>query len=210
MKSTPLLGETTLDRYPGFSSFKTTRGRIHYQRRWIRDALIQASLDPQTVELAPSSTPVQELPAGTIFAFRRRDATGLGLVLVTEVTTDMAHMIDDDRVTVVSRMELRSEPRFSSARAIWTHKRLQVDSAQRYRAIEAVSRRSAATLREVLEAFRNELIEPVHQICSLLANSYLEVDLDGPLKPSTILRLGPAARTPSGETEPIETWSVER
>lgn len=182
---------TALDRYPGFSSFKT-RSRIHYQQRWIRDALIQSSLDPYTVELAPSTTPIDALPSCAVFAFRRRTQLGFGLVLVTAVQTDMDDIIDDDRVTVVSRVELSFEPRLSAARAIWTHKRLQVDSAERYRAIEVVSRWGSAAMHEVLRAFRNESIEPVHQVCSLIANSYLEIDLDGPLSPSTTLKLGPA------------------
>lgn len=180
-----------LDRYPGFSSFKT-RNPIHYQQRWIRDALIQSSLDPHSVELAPSSTPLDDLPGGAVFAFRRRTQPGFGLVLVTAVETDMENIIGDERVTVVSRSELSLEPRLTAARAIWTHKRLQVDSAERYRAIELVSRWGCAALHEVLAAFRSESVEPVHQVCSLIANSYLEIDLHGPLSPSTILSLGPA------------------
>lgn len=181
-----------LDRYPGFSSFKTA-SRIHYQQRWMRDALIQASLDPYTVELAPSITPVPELPGDAEFAFRRRTAIGLGLVLVTGVETDIGDAIGDDRISVVSRTALSREPRFSAARTIWAHKRLSVDSAERYRAIEVVSRWGASPMREVLQALRNESTEPVHQICSLIANSYLEIALDGPLSPATILKLGPAS-----------------
>lgn len=181
-----------LDRYPGFSSFKT-RSRIHYQQRWIRDSLIQASLDPYTVELVSSTTPAHDLPGRAEFAFRRRTHLGFGLVLVTAVETDMDDVINDERVTILSRVELCREPRFSAARAIWTHKRLQVDSAERYRAIELVYRRGSAPLHEVLATFRNESAEPVHQVCSLIANSHLELDLEVPLSPSTILKLGPAA-----------------
>ena len=182
---------SALDRYPGFRSFKT-RQPVRYQQRWLRDALIQASLDPHTVELAPSNTPAHELPPPAEFAFRRRTVRGFGIVLVTTVETDIADVINDDRVTVVSRAELSREPRLSAARAVWAHKRLSVDSAERYRAIEAVSKWGSATMDAVVATFKDESVEPVHQVCSLIANSYLEVDLEGPLSPSTILKPGPA------------------
>lgn len=47
-------------------------------------------------------------------------------------------------------------------------------------------------MREVVASFRHDTIDPVHQICSLIANSYLNVDLGNPLGPDSILTIGPA------------------
>lgn len=117
------LGLTT--RYPGFHSFKTARP-IHYRQRWLRDALIQATLDPHTVELSPSSTSPDELPSPVEFSFRRRTSGGLGIVLVSQLDTDIGEVVDDDRVTVITRDELNREPVASTSRSIWAHKRLSV------------------------------------------------------------------------------------
>jgi len=188
-------------RYPGFSSFKT-RQSIHYHRRWVRDALIQATLDPDTIELAPSSTPPEHLPAPAEFCFRRRTRNGLGFILLTQTHSDIGGVIGDDRVTVISRPELNREPVASAARSIWAHKRLKVDGGERYRAIAAVSRRGIAPMRDLVAAFRNGSVDPVHQVCSLIANSYLNVDLGNPLGPDSILTIGPALGGQSNGSRP--------
>lgn len=178
-------------RYPGFTSFKT-RTAIHYRARWIRDALIQCALDPETLELGPSSTPLDELPPPAEFAFRRRTAIGLSLVLVCQVDTDIGNIIADHRVTVITRPEFNREPLRSTARAIWAHKRQTVDASDRYRAVDAVSKRGAAAMHEVISALKDQSTDPVNLVCSLVANSYLSMDPVDGIGPWSILRLGPA------------------
>lgn len=192
-------------RYPGFSSFKTQQS-IHYRHRWLRDALIQASLDPHTIELAPSSTAEQDLPAGIEFAFRRRTAAGLGIVLVTQIGKDLEGLIDDERVTVVTRIELSREPIFTAARTIWGQKRLAVDGAERYRAIDAVESRGSALMHQVVDALRDDSVDPIHQVCSLIANCYLTVDLRSPIGPGSVLTLGPA----SNGSRRASHWRVDK
>lgn len=179
-------------RYPGFSSFKTLTS-IHYEHRWMRDALIVMSLDQHTLSLAPSSTPTFELPLPAEFSFRRRTVAGPGIVLVTQLETDIEDIVADDRVTVLSRAALSRDPALGVARAIWTQKRTTVDPADRYRALDIVTARRSAAMHEVVGALRSESVDRIHAVCSLLANSYLEMNLDGGLGPWSELKMGPAS-----------------
>lgn len=191
-------------RYPGFHSFKTIRP-IHYRQRWLRDALIQATLDPLTIELNASSTDPAELPPPIEFSFRRRSAAGLGIVLVSQIETDIGEIVGDERVTVITRDELNREPVRTTTRTIWMQKRLPVDSAQRYRAIELIDRHGVASLQETIAVMKNLSADPVHQICSLIANGYLTIDLQHPMGPRSLLTLGPAG----GARMPDQHWGVQ-
>jgi hypothetical protein len=180
------------DRYPGFSSCKTRRP-IHYRHRWIRDALIQSSLDDSVIEIAPTITPVSEFPRPIEFSFRQFIASGMTLVLLSQVPTTLGTVIDDSRIIVIERSQLVTGPRAIACRAIWAQKRMPVDTADRYRAIERILRcGEPVPMNELVPLLRNPSLDPVHQLFAFLANGFLTADLRAGISPGTLLDLGPA------------------
>lgn len=72
-------------RYPGFVSFKTLVP-IHYPKRWMRTALIRATLAPDLIGLAPCPDDFPFTKPEIQFAFATFDAARLRFVLLTEFT----------------------------------------------------------------------------------------------------------------------------
>lgn len=183
-----------LDRYPGFQSFKTTTP-IHYPRRWIRDALIQASLDRDVTALAPSITADTDLPRPAEFSFRLYRNGALRLVLLTQAPSSLGKEIDDDRIVVWNRTMLTEGSRAKACGAVWAHKRSRIDPADLYRATELVNRCGAVPVARLLRALRSPDIDPLHQVFHYLANGYLTADLAEGIAPSTMVSTGPCAWT---------------
>lgn len=174
-----------LSRYPGFRSFKNEKP-IHYPRRWQRDALIQAALDP----LVSAMGPLERLdwPPLSEFCFA-----------VSIAGNDFACVIGDARQTRLktpslpflhlSRAALVAEPLFSTARAVWSRKRLTVDPVIRYRVIEMASLEvSGAKAGDIIDSVGETPLEPVDVLLAMLAQGFLAGHLGNGLNSQTKLR----------------------
>jgi hypothetical protein len=197
-------------RYPGFTSFKS-EAPIHYPRRWHRDALIQAALDPTISSLRPTPFPLADLPTPAEFAFL---AVVGGVTFLTVVTNGdrVIQTVSDwsGPLSIVQRFELLARARFTAARNVWSRKRLAVNPVDRFLAIQRCRERTPdATVTDVMPALRSSFSDPIDQVLAMLAQGYLVADLTNGLTPDTVLRVGPMAMTPSRQRPVIRLKSLE-
>ena len=192
---------TDLSRSPGFHSFKSL-GPVHYPRRWQRDALIQAALDPVVTAIGPLDVELIRPPVEFGFC-------------VTMASTTFACLIGDcvrrpaigdfgSAVLTLNRQALKTEPLNSTARAVWSRKRLVVDPVVRYRVLELTSQQERGVpVRSVLEAMSPSSADPIEQLHALLAQGFVTADLSAGLHGGTLLRAGPQF-APQKESNPRE------
>ena len=188
-----------LDRHPGFRCFKTA-APIHYPSRWMRDALIQAVLDPDIETMSPSSTPIHALPTPILFAFRTIRRGRRSLVLLAERAIDELDDLTADRqLNVVTRTQLAREPVCSTCRAVWAQSRLNVDAGDRYRAVERICEKpDGVPMAELVGLMRSTRLDPVDQILSFVATGHLSIDVEDGIYPGMIISPGPQLLSATG------------
>ncbi len=184
-----------LKRYPGFHCFKSGDA-IHYPRRWQRDALIQAALDPVVTSLDPLEP--GSWPPGVEFAFKATINSTVFICLLSD--TKDRHLFDSygGAILRLSRAALRVEPLCSTGRAVWSRKRLTIDPAVRYKSLEAASARAeGAPAKAVLAEIAISQSNPIDQLLAMLAQGVLTADLSSGLRGTTLLRPGPSFESQS-------------
>lgn len=178
---------TDLSRYPGFRSSKNQIS-IHYPRRWQRDALIQAALDPSVSAMSPLAQ--KAWPPRAEFGFT-----------VTIAGTDFACIIGDVPGTRLlspnlpilrlPRQALLAEPLFSTSRAVWSRKRLTIDPVIRFQVLEMASFDiSGVPAGEIIATIDSAPNEPVDILLAMLAQGYLTGHLGSGLTGKTLIRPG--------------------
>lgn len=181
-------------RYPGFTCFKTSRP-IWYRHRWYRDSLIQSALSADVISLSPSPAAAIQLPHPAEFAYREHSIDHSTTVVLTQAPSVFLSEVLGPGVKLIDRAQLCAEPRASAGRIIWSQKRLSVDPADRYRAIEVIAMRGGmAKLGDVISSMRSVRQDHINQALSLLANGVLCASLDHGIGPDTIITVGVMAR----------------
>ncbi|SFV31714.1 hypothetical protein SAMN05216456_1434 [Devosia crocina] len=181
-----------LSKFPGFVCFKSSEP-IHYPRRWQRDALIQAALDPTVTAVGPLDPTIWMMP-DIEFAFRVTIATATFSLVITELNGRLPVDRFGHAVLKVRRSQLTTEPLHSTARAIWAHKRTVVDPLVKYLAVEAAgSKVEGIAMQSLLQAFQSHrAVDPFEPLLAMLAQGVLVGDLSSGFHGHTMFRPGPS------------------
>jgi hypothetical protein len=179
-------------RYPGFSSYKT-RSPIVYHRRWLRDALIQSTLDPYVSSL--ESLPERfNCPPGIEFAFLVQRQTDRSILAVgVRDFPGFDGVVDGVKIESVTRTFLNLEPRASTGRAIWAQKRLSIDAGDRFRVVERLLECRETAVSDLVPVIRNGRIDPIHQLLAFIATGWLVLEIEKGFSPRSTVQLGPMA-----------------
>lgn len=173
-------------RYPGFSSFKTT-SPIHYSRRWLRDVLIQVTLDPIVSTISPLSPPRVDEALDAEFGF---SALINAQDVVVLVTTEFHTAPLPPSVVLLSRPEVQREPFLTTGRSIWRHKNVHVDIEEIESARKSAAKR--ATFGDLIEGVSGPSEMKSSKILSMIANGHLLISLADQLNLNSPVLLGPA------------------
>lgn len=164
----------------------------------LRDALVQASLDPsvRTIEhlpTAPFAATTVAIDAIVLSTDRGRfaldvvevrplrdiDAEGLALLALQELS------VVPLTLTVA---DIRAEPRFSNCRLVWSYRAARVGIGLRLRILQALQDEGAVRLGQLLATIRSP-VDPGPAVMALACADLIELDLsDAPLGPATAVR----------------------
>lgn len=180
-----------------FISAKTSTA-IPARHPALRDALIQASLDPQVRSIAyVASTSVAskqvELDAvvvqrddgrfllDVVPARRIRDVEEKGLVQIALTELGLKRII-------LTAEEIRREPRYTNARLVWSYSAIPVPVGLRMRILQLLLDDGAMPLGELFKSIRSDR-DPAPPVMALACADLLHLDLvSRPLSPTTIAR----------------------
>jgi hypothetical protein len=180
-----------------FISAKTSVA-IPAPRALVRDALIQASLDPAVRAIAflaqarVDAAPV-DLSAIVIVrddgrfvldvvpARRVRDLEHEGLALIALSQLDLTPI-------TLTAADIKREPRFGNSRLVWSHRLCPVGTSMRMTILQVLSDNGPMALSRLLSAVRSDR-DPSQAVMALACSDLIELDLvSRPLGPRTIAR----------------------
>lgn len=175
-----------------------TRTAIPARHHLVRDALIQATLDPSVrsidyvLSARVAAAPV-ELAATVIV----RDD---GRYWLDVVDARPSRSLDEERLVTIALRDLdaspltltaadiRREPRFANARAVWNYRLHPVGIEMRLRVLTALQEDGPLPLGSLLRCIRSAR-DPAPAVMALACSDLVELDLvTGPLGPNTIVR----------------------
>jgi len=163
----------------------------------LRDALIQASLDPQVRSIAyVASTSVAskqvELDAAVVQhdegrflldvvpARRIRDVEEKVLVQIALTELGLKRII-------LTAEEIRREPRYTNARFVWSYREIPVSVGLRMRILQTLLDEGSMPFGELLKSIPSER-DPAPAVMALACADLLYLDLESqPLRPATIV-----------------------
>jgi hypothetical protein len=165
----------------------------------VRDALVQASLDPavRSIDFIPTarvgSAPV-DLNATVIHrddgrfyldvvaARSLRDVEDEGLALIALQNLGLAAI-------TLTAADIQREPRFANSRLVWSYREYPVGIGLRMRILQTLADDGPMALSRLLSAVRSER-DPSPAVMALACADLLELDLvSQPLGPATIARI---------------------
>jgi hypothetical protein len=164
----------------------------------LRDAILQASLDPAVlkIEVAPLPLPDPSLAVNALVVER----DGRRLLLDNRMGEKRPRSIDDEGALLVALedlglqlveldpQEIRREPRFTNCREVWRHHRHDVTLGDRLQIVQALAEDGPQSIME-LENRVSPTIDVVASVCSLACADILELELnERPLGRRTIVR----------------------
>jgi len=180
-----------------FTSTKT-HAPVPARHPALREALVQASLDPAvktishvaTANAGPAQVDVDAIVLArldgrfyldVVPARRVRELDEEGLVLIALRELGLQQL-------VVTAEDLRTEPRRSNVRAAWSYKDRPVSLPLRLRILKALADEGPMELGRLLEMVSSDA-DPSPAVMSLACANLLELDLTSePLGPSTMVR----------------------
>ncbi len=188
----------TKPRRPHLFSSAKTASPVPARHPALREALVQASLDPAVrtilhVPAAPAGT--AQVDVDTVVLARDdgrfhldvvparlvRDLDEEGLIQIALRDLGLQQL-------VVTAEDLRTEPRRSNVRAVWSYKDRPVSLPLRLRLLKTLVDEGPMELGRLLETVRSD-IDPSPAVMSLACSDLLELDLtSGPLGPTTQVR----------------------
>lgn len=176
--------EKVESRRAGDATFQAAKARepIPVRNRLVRDALIQAAIDPEISEiLAPSADDDH-------FDFRVIRC-GVEEFVHVRASDDPEIQNPPHNSYVVLREEsIRREPRLTDARLVWSCRRRWVPPGDRIRIQHALSENGAMPLIEVSQ-FATNSPDAVAAVLALVCQDILEIDLnEAGLSPETLIR----------------------
>lgn len=127
-------------------------------------------IDTATHRFLLDFEPIQIVRSTDEYRLFQRAVAGLGLFAV-EVTGS----------------QILKEPRFSTSRAVWSHRRIAVPAAMRLVLVGALAEDGPLTLHELCSRVPGPM-DPVGAICSLACAGAFEFDLAEGLLPTTVVR----------------------
>lgn len=182
---------------PLFVSAKT-RTAIPLRHDLVREALVQASLDPlvRALEYVPSAR-VREAPVSLDAIVLVRDD---GRHVLDVVPARPVRDVEDEGLALlalerlglplltVTEEEIRSEPRYANARLVWQYRQYPVGIEQRMRILTVLRDDGPMSLGCLLKRIRGPR-DPSLAVLSLACADLLELDLISvPLGPVTTVR----------------------
>ena len=169
-------------RYPGFTSFKTL-APIYYPRRWMRMALIRATLDPAIIAVAPCPMALN-LPPEVQFTFATKTDRGFKYVLVTDFSVRQLRLQDDGTFSTINRDEVLARPSAEVLRQVWTCSRVKLDPALQVVALSVLGEGQKVTIKQLVDDLGGTG-EAIRQILAMVAQGVLQIGLEDPLTLST-------------------------
>jgi hypothetical protein len=180
-----------------FISSKTSTA-IPARHPLVRDALVQASLDPQVrlLEYVPTATvEATQVALKAIIITRDDGRFDLDIVearQVRDVETEGLALIALDRLGLapltLTGADIRREPRFANARAVWEHRMHPVGLSMRFKILTALQEDGPLPLGLLLSRIRAAR-DPAPAVMALCCSDLVELDLvSQPLGPLTIAR----------------------
>jgi hypothetical protein len=165
----------------------------------VRDAIVQASLDPAVYKIAlvPLPLPDPSLAVGAIVV--ERDGQRL---LLDNRTIDgqKPRPIDDEGALLVALDdlglklvelhpdEIRREPRFTNAREVWRYNNHDVPLSDRLQIMHALAEEGPQSIMELANRI-SPTVDVVASVCSLACSNIVELEINEKrLGPRTIVR----------------------
>jgi hypothetical protein len=180
-----------------FQSAKTAAG-IPHLGGLVHDALVQNTLAPAVRAIGYIGTATagsREIDVAAITITRNDGRHHLDIVpartlrsieddhLVSQALCDLGLMSIE-----VTPAEIMSEPRFSSARAVWAYRRCAVSLEMRFKLLAALKEEGPLSLHHLCSLVQGPQ-DPFSCVLSLVCADVLEIDLlPEPIGPSTIVR----------------------
>ena len=188
----------------GFKSYKCARS-IEYTRRCCRDAMIQATLDPDVGRLFQSEIPAKA-PDDTFFTFCVQ-VSGRNCVIALCDETDRTTFSTPPGFAVgvsVSRQSILAEPVLTTSRTIWSRREILVPPAFSVRLRKRLANDpNGLQLGSLEDEFSDEQHRWVDYIMAMACNGLVALDCRQPLTDATLVR--PAA-PPQPEASAAEHW----
>jgi hypothetical protein len=164
----------------------------------LRDALIQASLDPQVRSIGyVASAVIASQPIELDAVVVTRDD---GRFVLDVVPCRRARNVEEERLTsialaelglapiVLTEREIRREPRYANARLVWSYRHIPVSVGLRMCILQLLLDDGPMPLGEVLKSVRSDR-DPTPAVMALACADLLVLDLvSQPLGPATIAR----------------------
>ena len=170
---------------PGFRSFKTSTP-IVYPARWHRDLLIQASLDSRIESIEPVPGIVGN---GSVFSIIIHIDAVRRLITAVREPIVRGIGIAGLEEAILPRSVVLAEPRCSDARAVWSTRRHQVSPGNRMRILRSLEEQpDGSTLARTADLVRGGDVDPTEAVLALACAGLVDIDLRGPLSPSTPVR----------------------
>jgi hypothetical protein len=180
-----------------FLSAKTPAGVLH-PGGLVHDALVQSTLSPDVLEIGfvhTATAGTREIEVSAITITRDDGCYHLDIVptrplrsihddcLANQALCDLGLMAIE-----VTAAEIMSEPRFSSARAVWTYRRCAVSLEMRMKIKTALAEEGPLSLHHLCTLVQGPQ-DPFSCVLSLACADALEIDLLAePIGPRTIIR----------------------
>jgi len=165
----------------------------------LRDAIVQASLDPAVlkIEVAPLPVPDPSLAVNALVVER----DGQRLLLDNRMAEKKKpRSIDDEgallvaledlglRLIELDPREIRKEPRFTNCREVWRHHRHGVALGDRLQIMQALAEDGPQSIMKLASRI-SPTVDVVASVCSLACSNILELELnERPLGPRTVVR----------------------
>jgi hypothetical protein len=180
-----------------FISAKTTVA-IPCSCALVRDALIQATLDPSVRALdfvATARVAATQIDLNAIVIVRDdgrfcldvvaarplRDAEDEGLALIALADVGLAPI-------TLTAADIRREPRFANSRLVWSYRLHPVGISMRMRVLQTLADDGPMSLSRLLSAVRSDR-DPSPAVMAMACSDLIELDLvSRPLGPDTIAR----------------------
>lgn len=179
-----------------FVSAKTSRP-IPHAGGIVGDALLQATLDPDILEIgfvatAGTATLPMELDVVTLLTrkgWRYLDIEAARPLRSLSKTEAFEGALRELGIAPYTRTgaDILKEPRFSTARAVWTYRHCSVSPDMRVRLLAALAEDGPMSLHHLCTLVPGPL-DPFAAVLSLACSNELEIELTEPLGPTTIVR----------------------
>jgi len=180
----------------GFISFKTS-APIPYTQRCARDALIQASLEPEITSVEPLQR-TNIGPADTYFAFAVVTQGHRCAIALTDQTNCTSFTPPDgyDAAIAINRASILADPVKTTARTIWSHRDTLVPPLFSVRVMRRLKENlSGQRLGDLEEDLVHEPKNWVAYTLAMACNGLVIVDYRSPITDETVVRVNPASQS---------------